>query len=72
MPMGKASFAHSLLFILNLDAQIILGILPGIRKPPDIIKAISKNSICLFVMLGTISAAANVALSKIAEMEFAQ
>ena len=38
--MGTATRAHSRIPICNLSAAIILGILPGISMPPDIIKDI--------------------------------
>ncbi len=71
-PNGTPSFAHSLLVIESFPAAIILGILPGINIPPDIhnpIKiALSMNG----VIFGLISAAANVALSRTADIVLIQ
>ena len=66
-PKGKAALAHSLLLILSLEAQIMLGILPGINMPPEIIKLKSRNIKLRMEISGVISIAAKVALSKMAE-----
>ena len=66
-PRPNAAFTHSLLLMPNLDAQIMLGIFPGIIMPPDTIRLISKNVIERSEMAGVTSIAANVALSKTAD-----
>src|SRR5699024_3769504 len=66
-PIGKAKRAYSKLVILSLPAAIIFGILHGISIPPLIISPIKMASIVFVLMAGLISAAASVALSKIAD-----
>lgn len=68
-PTGNANLAYSRLVIFNFPAAIMLGMFPGINIPPLIIKPMR---IALIVgscpcMEGETSAAAKVALSKIAD-----
>ena len=56
----------------NIEAQMILGIFPGINIPPEIIKLISKNFKVRSSMAGVTSIAAKVALSSTADKELIQ
>ena len=71
-PKPTACLAHSLLLMPNLEAQIMLGILPGMSIPPEIIKLISKNVSVRVLISGVTSIAAKVALSNTAERELIQ
>ena len=71
-PSGTPILAHSLLVIPNLPAAIMLGIFPGINIPPEIKSPISALFICDSVRAGPISAAARVALSRMAETMLTQ
>ena len=71
-PKPTACLAHSLLLMPNLEAQIMLGILPGISIPPEIIKLISKNVSVRVLISGVTSIAAKVALSNTAESALIQ
>lgn len=72
MPNGTPNFTHSLLVIDNCFATIILGIFPGMSIPPEISKLINIVRIVSSGNRGLISAAASVALSKMAESIFIQ
>lgn len=66
-PTGTANLAYCKLVILKLAAAMMFGIFPGINMPPLIV---NPNKIALIadsVICGLISAAANVALSKMAD-----
>lgn len=50
IPRGTPTLAHSLLFLIGLQAEIMFGMLLGISIPPDIVRA----SIAEFIWVGVV------------------
>jgi len=67
MPGRKAAFAHSPLLMRRCDAAIILGIFPGISRPPLTRRLRSTPVNWWDDNAGVISAEASVALSRMAD-----